>query len=60
MSEGKTVDECLVRIVEIATGAVVKEMGPMMRSRAEKVARGAAINMADEYTARVVSAKDAR
>lgn len=34
-----------VRIIDLETGAVEKEMGPMSERRAEKVADGVSINL---------------
>jgi hypothetical protein len=47
----------LVRIVEKATGNVETEMGPMDPSKAEKVARGARINLNhEEFRVEVIDA----
>lgn len=48
-----------VEIRRSKDGHVEKRMGPMSRDRAEKVARGASINMSDDYHAVVVGPDDA-
>lgn len=43
MTEKK--DRYYVRIIHSATGKIEREMGPMSRAKAERVERGALINM---------------
>lgn len=47
-----------VEIRRTKDGHVEKRMGPMSKERAEKVARGAGINMSDDYHAVVVGPDD--
>lgn len=47
-----------VEIVEIDTDRVEKRMGPFPERKAEKVSRGAEINMSDEFITYVVPASD--
>lgn len=45
----KPANEMVVRIIETATGKVELEMGPMLARAAEKVARGASINLDHQH-----------
>ena len=47
-------EQVYVEIFEIATGEVSSRMGPMSRWKAEKVERGALINMSERYCVRTV------
>jgi nitrogen regulatory protein PII-like uncharacterized protein len=49
-----------VHIIEDATGKVIKEMGPMSERKAEKVERGANINLNHERFTVVISDEKAK
>lgn len=47
-------DQVYVEIYNFKTKEVVKCMGPMSESKAERVERGASINLSDDYCTRIV------
>lgn len=48
-----------VEIVERATGEVAERMGPHPEATAEKIKRGAEINLSPDWFVRLVDAEDA-